>query len=89
MNIMLENQMKRIYSILVVALLAAQPMLAYKYVPAGNPGETNNDNNVEALPQQRSAACAPATALRDIEWNNVKALIETSMARQSKLFSCL
>jgi hypothetical protein len=25
----------------------------------------------------RSAACAPATGLRDLEWNNIKALIET------------
>ncbi len=25
----------------------------------------------------RAAACAPATAIRDLEWNNIKALIET------------
>ena len=25
----------------------------------------------------RAEACAPATALRDLEWNNVRALIET------------
>ena len=27
--------------------------------------------------QDRAAACAPSTALRDLEWNNVRALIET------------
>ena len=69
--------MKRIYSILVVALLAAQPALAYKYIAVDGPGETDNNSTVEAIPQLRASACAPATALRDIEWNNVKALIET------------
>ena len=29
------------------------------------------------LPESRAAACAPATALRDLEWNNIDALIET------------
>ncbi|MGC6533887.1 MAG: T9SS C-terminal target domain-containing protein, partial [Flavobacteriales bacterium] len=27
--------------------------------------------------QSRAAACAPSTAIRDLEWNNVRALIET------------
>jgi hypothetical protein len=31
----------------------------------------------KALQSARSAACAPATGLRDLEWNNIKALIET------------
>ncbi|MBM55786.1 MAG: hypothetical protein CMB32_04430, partial [Euryarchaeota archaeon] len=74
---MLDTHMKRIYSILVIALLAAQPALAYKYVGDSGPGGTDNNDAVEALPQLRASACAPATALRDIEWNNVKALIET------------
>ena len=30
-----------------------------------------------ARPESRAAACAPATALRDLEWNNINALIET------------
>ena len=33
-------------------------------------------NNDVELAQQRASACAPATALRDLEWNNVQALIE-------------
>ncbi|MDG1262774.1 MAG: T9SS C-terminal target domain-containing protein [Flavobacteriales bacterium] len=31
-------------------------------------------------PEVRAAACAPATALRDLEWNNVRALITTNGA---------
>ena len=34
-------------------------------------------NREATFPQNRAAACAPATALRDLEWNNVRALIET------------
>ena len=32
---------------------------------------------VAPQPPTRAGACAPATALRDLEWNNVRALIET------------
>ena len=46
----------------------------YKYMGAGTPGETAGSNTQPAL---RAAACAPATGLRDLEWNNVRALIET------------
>ncbi|MGY8916778.1 MAG: T9SS type A sorting domain-containing protein [Flavobacteriales bacterium] len=68
--------MKRILSIFAVVLIA-QPLLAYKYVGNSGPGITDNTNGSTIQPQLRSAACAPATALRNIEWNNVKALIET------------
>ena len=68
--------MKRILSIFAVALIA-QPLFAYKYVGNGTPGATDNTNGANVQPQLRSAACAPATALRNIEWNNVRALIET------------
>ena len=73
-----KKLMKRILSIFAIALLA-QPVLAYKYVGNSGPGATDDSNNngTTVLPQLRSAACAPATALKDIEWNNVKALIET------------
>ena len=33
-------------------------------------------NNDVVAAQLRASACAPATALRDLEWNNVQALIE-------------
>ena len=75
-NQMKHNQMKTILSCIIVAVLAVQPALAYKYIPVGGPGGTG-DNDGQVTSQLRSAACAPATALRDIEWNNVKALIET------------
>ena len=64
----------RILLFLSAALLSTQA-LAYKYVgPNVNGTDTNNGNTQPAL---RAAACAPATALRDLEWNNVRALIET------------
>lgn len=34
-------------------------------------------NENSPLSQSRAAACTPATALRDLEWNNIDALIET------------
>ena len=66
-------QMIRIFTLTAFALLAGQAW-GYKYVPEGTPGETAGSNNQPAL---RAAACAPATGLRDLEWNNVRALIET------------
>ena len=44
--------------------------VTYKQMPA-DAGE------VVQQPPTRAGACAPATALRDLEWNNVRALIET------------
>lgn len=70
--------MKRLLTIVAISTLALEPASAYRYVAPNGTGGSNNDN--ENFPQQaqlRSAACAPATALRHIEWNNVKALIET------------
>ncbi len=67
------------YSTLIIALFVTQSMFAYKYVGWGNPddggGQTDQQSGV--LQQTRAAACAPATGLQDLEWNNVKALIET------------
>jgi len=37
-------------------------------------------NNADQEGDVRAAACAPATALRDLEWNNVSALITTNGA---------
>ena len=71
-----KKLMKHILSFFAIALIA-QPILAYKYVGIGGPGATGGSTGTTVVPQLRSAACAPATALRNIEWNNVKALIET------------
>ena len=57
--------------------MMASTAWGYKYVGAGTPGETAG-----SAPQinLRAAACAPATGLRDLEWNNVRALIENGGA---------
>ena len=69
--------MKRLFTIIAISALAYEPASAYRYVAPGENGGTNNNDNTAQQYQLRSAACAPATALRYIEWNNVKALIET------------
>ena len=63
--------------ILLTAALLSTPAFAYKYAGPEGPGAHNSDDQVTAEPATRAAACAPATALRDLEWNNVRALIET------------
>ena len=55
--------------------MMASTAWGYKYVGAGSTGETPGMSHQPAL---RSEACAPATGLRDLEWNNVKSLIETA-----------
>ncbi len=52
---------------LALFLVLSGPLSAQKGLPVPAPS---------AQPPQRAAACAPATALRDLEWNNVRALIE-------------
>ncbi len=65
--------MNRILSLSALCFIASTAW-GYKYVGAGTPGETVGSH---AQPALRAAACAPATGLRDLEWNNVRALIET------------
>ena len=66
--------MIRIFTLTAFTLLASTAW-GYKYVGEGTPGETDGNNG--AAPALRASACAPATGLRDLEWNNVRALIET------------
>ena len=68
-----RKNMNRILTFSALCLMASTAW-GYKYVGAGTPGETAGSNTQPAL---RAAACAPATGLRDLEWNNVRALIET------------
>ena len=68
-----SKKMNRILSFSTLFLLASTAW-GYKYVGAGTPGGTAGMTN---QPTVRAAACAPATGLRDLEWNNVRALIET------------
>ncbi|MCH2197485.1 MAG: hypothetical protein MK081_01780 [Flavobacteriales bacterium] len=78
MNISRYMSMKAMKNVIafVIAALLVVPMSAYKY--EGTLVEANgNENGNVGTQQTRAAACAPATALRDLEWNNVRALIET------------
>ena len=75
--------MKQCFSAYVVVLLVlgilsspvgAQTEVRYqKGLPVPAPA-------VSAVENSRAEACAPATALRDLEWNNVRALIENGGA---------
>ena len=75
--------MKQCFSAYVVVLLVlgilsspvgAQTEVRYqKGLPVPAPA-------VSAIENSRAEACAPATALRDLEWNNVRALIENGGA---------
>ena len=65
------------FTLLLTAALLSSSAWAYKYVGPNGPGATDQTNEVTAEPATRAAACAPATGLRDLEWNNVRALIET------------
>ena len=72
----------RILSIaLGAAMLTSGDAMAYKYVGANGPGEagpnaTGDTNGTlgAAQPRTVAAACAPAAALKNLEWNNVRAL---------------
>jgi hypothetical protein len=64
-------------TLLLTAALVSTSTFAYKYVGPDGPGAHNSNHEVAAESETRAAACAPATALRDLEWNNVRALIET------------
>jgi hypothetical protein len=73
--------MNRFLKLVLFAFVAigSREAYAYKYV-GGNTdggGESHPENNGTNAVSTRAAACAPATGLRDLEWNNVEALIET------------
>ncbi len=66
---------------LVPLFLAAQSEYADKAAFVEAQRKALDANTAETLNMgTRAAACAPATALRDIEWNNVRALISTNGA---------
>ena len=68
------------FGILALIVCFASQANAMRYMGSTNNGgggmTTNNNNDVTAQ-DSRAAACAPATGLRDLEWNNVRARIET------------
>lgn len=60
---------------LAFLLLYSANGMAYRYVGSGLSG--NNNPNLNDSDGPRAAQCIPATGLRDLEWNNVRARIET------------
>ena len=61
----------KILALLVTVFMFSADAFAYKYVGSEiTDGGTQEDDT-------RAAACAPATGLRQMEYNNVRALIET------------
>ena len=87
MNLELIHQMtrNRILSLALsaAALLTAGDAMAYKYVGPNGPGAAGpnatggGNGTMAAQPRSVAAACAPAAALKNLEWNNVRALVET------------
>ena len=65
---------RRLY-LAAACLLAANSFqidaFAYKYL------HHKQGSGVQESSETRAAACAPATGLREMDWNNVRALIET------------
>ena len=73
--------MRALLTILMVGgLLAAQAQDAAPGSPITDKGRSAQpegpESPVVAQPRGVAAACAPATALRNLEWNNVRALLE-------------
>lgn len=61
--------------LLIAFMMMSGSMYGYKYTGDIGPQGDNNDNSTTL--QTRAAGCAPASGLRDLQWNNVRALIET------------
>ena len=69
-----------ISTLVFTAILFGGSALAYKPLYTSGPGTPGGtDSTPEGMVALRdvAAACAPAAALKDLEWNNVRALIET------------
>jgi hypothetical protein len=69
------NRMRKKITIGIIALAIgfSTPSFALKSVL----GAGMEQQNEQIIQDSRAALCAPATGLRDLAWNNVKALIET------------
>ncbi|MFT4879030.1 MAG: hypothetical protein ACJAU0_000238 [Flavobacteriales bacterium] len=76
MNYFKKKSIKKVLA-LVCAGVFAMPAMAYKYEGAIVQGNGSSDEVSTIVSSTRAAACAPATALREMEFNNVRALIET------------
>src|SRR5688500_12229722 len=74
---MANKMIKMIFRITLAALVftVCSTAQAMRYMGANGGGVAHPGDNTQA--ETRAAACAPATGLRDLEWNNVRARIET------------
>jgi hypothetical protein len=77
MNIKISDTMKAMNKgiAFLFAVLLGLPGFAYKY--EGGLVNSNNGGQNTSIDNTRAAQCAPATGIRDLEWNNVRARIET------------
>lgn len=65
------------FSLLALVIILSTQAQAMRYMGANGSGMTTNDPHRTAHLGTRAAACAPAQARADLEWNNVRAKIET------------
>jgi hypothetical protein len=75
---MIKMNLYRQFIALVLLAGVALPAAAYKYVPpTGTVGMTTAPDTNIGAEGSRAAACSPAIGKEDLQWNNVKARIET------------
>lgn len=65
------------FSLLALVIMIAGQANAMRYMGANGSGMSTNDPHRTAHLGTRAAACAPAQGRTDLEWNNVRARIET------------
>ena len=61
---------------MLVALCVSMPLATAQTGGSGFKQMPDDAGDMVPQPSLRASACAPASALRDLEWNNVRALIE-------------
>lgn len=64
-------------SLLALFVGIGSQAFAMRYMGSNGGGSGMSTNNNTTAQESRAAACAPATGLRDLEYNNVRARIET------------
>ena len=83
MNLFIHSLFAAPCALLAMTLSMVSPIYSQQQT-AGTPlfqkGFPIPQVHVDEAVEIRAEACAPATALRDLEWNNVRALIENAGA---------
>ncbi|MFM9985003.1 MAG: T9SS C-terminal target domain-containing protein [Flavobacteriales bacterium] len=73
---MIKTFLKSTLAVLALIISTHGSALRYMGANSGGGGVAHPGDNLQAE-GTRAAACAPATGIRDLEWNNVRARIET------------